>query len=69
MRWDGGLVLALRSYLGMNQSELAEALGVRQQTISEWESGQYEPSRGRSKHLSLIAERSGFDLAPPAPGD
>lgn len=60
VRWDGALVLALRSYLGMNQSELADALGVRQQTVSEWESGQYEPSRSRSKHLSLIAERAGF---------
>jgi DNA-binding transcriptional regulator YiaG len=52
--------LALRSHLGLNQAGLAEALGVRQQTISEWESGRYEPSRARSKHLSLIAEGAGF---------
>lgn len=69
VRWDGALVLALRSHLGMNQSELAAALGVRQQTVSEWESGQYEPSRSRSKHLSLIAERGGFTPIPRDSGD
>jgi DNA-binding transcriptional regulator YiaG len=69
VRWDGALVLALRSHLGMNQSELAEALGVRQQTVSEWESGQYEPSRSRSKHLSLIAERAGFTFDTSRSGD
>lgn len=58
--WDGPLILALRTHLGLNQAQLAEALGVRQQTVSEWESGRYEPSRGRSKHLSRIAESGGF---------
>lgn len=69
VRWDGGLVLALRSHMGLNQAELADELGVRQQTVSEWESGRYEPSRGRSKHLSLIAEAAGFDYIPSDPRD
>jgi len=59
-RWDGEMVRALREHLGKNQAGMAEVLGVRQQTISEWETGVYEPSRGRSKHLDLIAERAGF---------
>jgi len=58
--WDGAAVRALREHLDLNQEELAEVLGVRQQTISEWETGVYAPSRGRSKHLDLVAERSGF---------
>jgi hypothetical protein len=59
-RWDGGSVRALREHLDLNQEGLAEVLGVRQQTISEWETGVYAPSRGRSKHLDLVAERSAF---------
>jgi DNA-binding XRE family transcriptional regulator len=60
VRWNGDLVRALRDHLGLNQRDMARQLGVRQQTISEWESGVYEPTRARSRHLSLIAERSGF---------
>jgi hypothetical protein len=60
-RWDGEAVRALRDHLELNQEQLADLLGVRQQTISEWETGTYAPSRGRSKHLDLVAERSGFE--------
>jgi hypothetical protein len=59
-RWDADAVRALRQHLDLNQEEMAEVLGVRQQTISEWETGVYAPSRGRSKHLDLVAEKSGF---------
>ncbi|HMK08807.1 MAG TPA: helix-turn-helix domain-containing protein [Anaerolineales bacterium] len=58
--WDADAVRALRDHLELNQEGLAEVLGVRQQTVSEWESGVYLPSRSRSKHLDLVAERSGF---------
>ena len=33
----GPMIHALRKSMGMNQSEFADVLGVRQQTISEWE--------------------------------
>ncbi len=59
-RWDGEMVRALRSHLHMSQVELAEILGVRQQTISEWETGAYMPTRGRSKHLTMVAEQAGI---------
>lgn len=59
-RWDADAVRALRQHLDLSQDELADVLGVRQQTISEWETGVYAPSRGRSKHLDLVAEKSGF---------
>jgi hypothetical protein len=58
--WDAQAVLALRQHMGVNQAGLAEVLGVRQQTVSEWERGVYAPTRARSKHLSLIAERAAF---------
>ena len=58
--WNGELVKGLRQHLGYSQGELAEELGVRQQTVSEWERGQYEPSQATSKYLSLVAERAGF---------
>lgn len=58
--WNGELVKGLRRHLGFSQGDLAKELGVRQQTISEWERGEYEPSRVTSKYLSLVAERTGF---------
>jgi DNA-binding transcriptional regulator YiaG len=62
--WTGELVKALRAHMDHTQSQLADELGVRQQTISEWESGVYEPSRAMSKYLTLVAERAGFEYSP-----
>ena len=58
--WNSGMVRALRQHMGLSQGELADELGVRQQTVSEWETGAYVPSRATSKHLGLVAERAGF---------
>jgi DNA-binding transcriptional regulator YiaG len=58
--WNGGMVKALREHMGLSQAELAQTLGVRQPTISEWETGAYEPKRSTSKLLTLVAERAGF---------
>lgn len=58
--WNSGMIKALRQHMGMSQGELAGELGVRQQTVSEWETGAYAPSRATSKHLGLVAERAGF---------
>lgn len=60
--WDGELVHALREYMGVSQAELADILGVRQQTVSEWENQVYTPTRASSKFLTLIAERAGFNF-------
>jgi DNA-binding transcriptional regulator YiaG len=59
-RWDGEAVRALRRHMGLNQAELAEVLGVRQQTISEWETGSYSPTRASAKHLTRVAEEAGY---------
>jgi DNA-binding transcriptional regulator YiaG len=59
LRWDAERVRTLRERLGLTQRQLADALGVRQQTVSEWETGIYQP-RGASAHmLRVVAERSG----------
>jgi DNA-binding XRE family transcriptional regulator len=58
--WDGVLIKSLRQHMDLSQAELAAELGVRQQTISEWETGMYQPKRAMSKLLTLVAERAGF---------
>jgi DNA-binding transcriptional regulator YiaG len=58
--WDSSLVKALRTHMDLNQTQFAGELGIRQQTVSEWENGIYAPSRAMCKYLSLIAERAGF---------
>ena len=59
-QWDGERIRALRSHLGLTQRELAERLGTRQQTISEWEKGMYKPRGASSTLLSIVAERADF---------
>ena len=39
---------------------MAEELGTRQQTISEWETAQYLPRGTSSTLLNMIAERADF---------
>ncbi|MBL7124790.1 MAG: helix-turn-helix transcriptional regulator [Dehalococcoidales bacterium] len=59
-QWDGEQVQALRRHLRLTQRELAERLGIRQQTISEWETGMYKPRGASITLLSIIAERARF---------
>lgn len=58
--WNGLLVKALRYHLGLSQAELADELGMRQQTISDWEVGAYLPRRSNSKYLTMFADRAKF---------
>ncbi len=58
--WDAQRVRALRRHLGLSQAQLAQELGVRQQTVSEWETGRYRPRGAAARLLSLVAERAGF---------
>jgi len=58
--WDGRRIKALRRHLGMTQTEMAARLGTRQQTISEWEKGMYQPRGASSTLLSIVADSSGF---------
>jgi DNA-binding transcriptional regulator YiaG len=58
--WDAGGVRALRRHLGLSQQQLADELGTRQQTVSEWETGVYQPRGMSERLLQIIAERSAF---------
>jgi len=59
-QWSKEDVKALRQHLNLTQARLAEELGTRQQTISEWEKGMYRPRGASATLLSIVAERSGF---------
>ena len=59
VRWDARGVRALRGQLGWSQQALADELGVRQATVSDWERGVYTPRGAASRLLLMLAERSG----------
>jgi transcriptional regulator with XRE-family HTH domain len=56
-KWDKEAVKVLRKSLRLTQCEFAKRLGCRQQTVSEWEQGVYEPANAYGKLLDLF-ERS-----------
>ena len=58
--WDATRVRALRRHLRLTQQALAEELGTRQQTISEWERDLYRPRGASARLLTLVAERADF---------
>jgi len=67
-RWDDRSIQALRRHLGLTQRELAERLGTRQQTISEWETALYKPRGASATLLSIIAEQAKFKYEATSPG-
>jgi DNA-binding transcriptional regulator YiaG len=64
LEWTGEQIRALRLHMGLTQREMADELAVRQQTISEWETGVHQPHRSSQRTLVLIAERAGFSYTP-----
>lgn len=63
--WDQHSVKALRRHLGFNQVDFAAEIGVRQQTVSEWERGKYIPRGATAKLLTMAKERSAFSYPSP----
>ena len=63
--WDGQRIRSLRKHLGLTQEEMAQELGVRQQTISEWETELYTPRGASATLLHIVAERAGFSYEEP----
>jgi DNA-binding transcriptional regulator YiaG len=62
--WQQDAIKALRKYMGLTQAQFAQELGVRRQTVSEWENGAYDPDRSTTKFLELIAKQSDFQVPP-----
>ncbi len=66
VQWDADAVRALRARLGLTQAGLAQRLGTRQQTVSEWETGASTPQRMSRRLLRMVAEAEGvYDAFPP----
>jgi transcriptional regulator with XRE-family HTH domain len=61
--WDADTVRALRFSLGLTQVEMSQLLGMRQQTISEWELGKHRPRGASIAMLKRVADEAGFDPA------
>lgn len=53
--WTPGRIKQLRRQLGMSQDELARRMGVRQATISDWETGKQTASPMARRLLDRIA--------------
>ncbi len=60
VQWNSERVKALRTHLGATQHDLADQMGIRQQTVSEWETGMYCPRGTSNTLLNILAERSEF---------
>lgn len=58
--WSKEQIRALRVHMDLTQREMADELEVRQQTISEWETGTHQPHRTTLRILSMIAEQAHF---------
>lgn len=58
--WSATRIRALRRHLDMTQQEMSDELGVRQQTVSDWELGYHHPRGGMARLLTIVAERANF---------
>ena len=60
--WNSSTIKSLRLSTDMSQTDLAKKVGVRQQTISEWETETYRPRGASVKMLNMIALDFGYDF-------
>lgn len=58
--WQQDAIKALRKHMSLTQAQFAQELGVRRQTVSEWENGVYDPDRSTTKFLALVAKQAKF---------
>jgi transcriptional regulator with XRE-family HTH domain len=66
-KWQADNIRALRTHLGLSQTALSREIGIRQQTISEWETGMYAPRGASVTILTLLAVSSNFQFEPDTP--
>lgn len=58
--WTPEDVIAFRDFLRWSQAELAERIGTRQQTISDWELGKHRPNGMSKRTLDRLAAETRF---------
>ncbi|NQW16417.1 MAG: helix-turn-helix domain-containing protein [Chloroflexi bacterium] len=61
LHWNKDTIRGLRKFLKLSQNAFSNQLGVRQQTVSEWETGVYEPRGASTTLLNMIAMSTGFN--------
>jgi len=61
-KWQADNIRALRTHLGLSQTALSREIGIRQQTISEWETAMYAPRGASVTILTLLAVSSNFQF-------
>jgi DNA-binding transcriptional regulator YiaG len=66
--WNDKRVVGLRYRLGLSQAEFSKRLGVRQQTVSDWETGQHTPKGASVRMLSMLAEQAALYRTKPRKG-
>ena len=66
--WNAEAIRRLRQHANLSQRELAEELNARQQTISEWERGEYSPRGTAARLLTRVAEDVLYPFGTPVPG-
>lgn len=59
--WDADSIRELRRHMRMTQQQMSDELGIRQQTVSDWELGYHRPRGGMTRLLTIVAERAGFE--------
>lgn len=58
-RWEAGSIRTLRKDLGLTQEEMAERMGVRRPTISDWETRKQRPSPMACRLLDMLQTNHG----------
>lgn len=53
--WSPGHIQKLRKGLGLSQTEFANRMGIRQATVSDWETGKQQPSPMARRLLDRMA--------------
>lgn len=56
-KWNAESIKNLRSKYNLKQAQIAEELGCRSQTVSEWEMGKYAPKNAYIKLLDMFEKK------------
>jgi DNA-binding transcriptional regulator YiaG len=61
--WNADTIRAARKARNLTQRQVADSLGCRQQTISEWEIAMYGPKNAYQKLLTMFFGTQAVDTA------